>query len=61
MPNEKPYDWLKYKNGAKNSVFKFQYQKAAENEYKLLFKLPNNESINLSKIVIGFEQKESPL
>lgn len=50
----KPKDWLAYKNGAKNSVFKFDYPKGSHESFELILKLSQNEHINLSKIVIGF-------
>ena len=48
-------DWLLYKNGAKNSVYKFKYPTNGNQTYEMIFK-NNGRQIDLSKIVIGFEQ-----
>jgi hypothetical protein len=35
----KPKDWLQYKNGAKNSVYKLDYPKGVEKTRQILLKL----------------------
>lgn len=52
-------DWLVYRNGAKNHVFKFDYPKNNKNCYELILKLNQNDDINLLKIMIGIEQIET--
>ena len=51
-PNKEPKDWLVYKNGAKNSVYKFDYPKSTQQIHEIVFK--SDKIINISKLVIGF-------
>ena len=52
FPNKQPKDWLLYKNGAKNSVYKFDYPKSTQQVHEIILKI--EEPVNLSKIVMGF-------
>ena len=51
--HKKPKDWLVYKNGAKNSVYKFDYPKSTQQVHEIILK--SDTLINVSKIIIGFE------
>lgn len=51
---DQPKDWLIYKNGAKNSVYQFEYSKSSSQSYEMVLKFNKKEHITLSKIIIGF-------
>ena len=51
--HKQPKDWLLYKNGSKNSVYKFDYPKSTQQVHEIILK--SEKFINLSKIVVGFE------